>query len=75
MVLLLQGRLTNGDEKMQALEILDYARQLHEVRGERAVLEAAQRATACEAKGDREAAANWRRIQSALTTMQSPGVS
>ncbi len=60
---------------MQALEILDYARQLHEVRGERAVLEAAQRATACEAKGDREAAANWRRIQSALTTMQSPHAS
>ncbi len=60
---------------MQALEILDYARQLHEVRGERAVLEAAQRATACEADGDREAAANWRRIQSALTTMQSPSAS
>ena len=38
-------------------------------------LEAAQRASACEAKGDREAAANWRRIQSALTTMQSPHVS
>lgn len=60
---------------MQALEILDYARQLHEVRGERAVIEAAQRATACEAKGDSEAAANWRRIQSALTTIQSPHVS
>jgi hypothetical protein len=60
---------------MQALEILDYARQLHEVRGERAVLEAAQRATACEAKGDNEAAANWRRIQSALTTIQSPHMS
>lgn len=60
---------------MQALEILDYARQLREVRGERAVLEAAQRANACEAKGDSEAAANWRRIQSALTTIQSPHVS
>jgi hypothetical protein len=45
------------------------------VRGERAVLEAAQRATACEAKGDREAAANWRRIQSALTSIQSPHAS
>ena len=60
---------------MHSLEILEYARQLRDVRGERAIVEAAQRATACEAKGDNEAAANWRRIQSALTTLQTPRAS
>ena len=60
---------------MQSLEILDYARQLRSARGEKAVLEAATKASECEARGDAEAAANWRRIRSALTTLQAPGVS
>lgn len=60
---------------MQSLEILDYARQLRTARGEKAVLEAAAKASECEARGDTEAAENWRRIRSALTTLQSPAAS
>jgi hypothetical protein len=63
------------EDSMQSLEILEYARQLHDVRGEAAILEAAQKASACEAKGNAEEAANWRRIQSALTTLKTPHVS
>jgi hypothetical protein len=63
------------EDSMQSLEILEYARQLHDVRGEAAILEASQKASACEAKGNVEEAANWRRIQSALTTLKTPHVS
>ena len=60
---------------MDEIDIWRTAKLLIDSHGDKAWLEAAQRATACEAKGDREAAANWRRIQSALTTMQSPRAS
>jgi hypothetical protein len=63
------------EDSMQSLEILEYARQLHDVRGDSAILEAAQKATACEAKGNAEEAANWRSIQSALTSLKGPRAS
>lgn len=60
---------------MQSLEILDYARQLKTTQGESAILEAAHHANECEARGDGESAENWRRIRSALTTLQGPRAS
>ncbi|CAN5145130.1 hypothetical protein BH10PSE7_BH10PSE7_34850 [soil metagenome] len=60
---------------MDSLEILDYASQLKTARGESAILEAASHANECEARGDSEAAENWRRIRSALTTLLGPHAS
>ncbi|MCI0467566.1 MAG: hypothetical protein L0Y57_11260 [Beijerinckiaceae bacterium] len=57
---------------MQEAEIHDYARQLLEAHGEKAVAEAAQRACAFEAEGKRELAETWRHIEAALKTMRGP---
>jgi hypothetical protein len=60
---------------MQSLDVADYARQLVEIRGDMALADATRKARNCEKNGDKEAAAMWRRIQSALTTFRSPHVS
>ena len=57
---------------MQSLEILDYASQLKTAGGESAILEAANHANECAARGDEESAENWRRIRSALSTLIGP---
>ena len=56
---------------MQSLDVADYARQLVEIRGDMALADATRKARNCEKNGDKEAAAMWRRIQSALTTFRS----
>lgn len=48
---------------------------LVEIRGDMALADATRKARNCEKNGDKEAAAMWRRIQSALTTFRSPHVS
>jgi hypothetical protein len=57
---------------MDATKIQDYARQLWEVHGAKAIAEAAQRAAACEKVGDKEHAQTWRRVEAALQLMHGP---
>jgi hypothetical protein len=55
---------------MHATEIQDYARRLLETHGDKAPLEAAQKAVAFEQTGDREQAQTWRRIEAAVMLMR-----
>ena len=57
------------------IEIHDYARQLLEAHGDMAVVEAAQRACACEEQGQREEAETWRHIEAALKLMRGAHMS
>jgi hypothetical protein len=57
---------------MHATEIQDAARRLFEAHGTKAIAEAAQKAAAMEQSGDKTAAADWRRIESALMLMGGP---
>ena len=60
---------------MNMTEIRDYSRRLLGAHGEKAELEAAQRAVACERQGERDQARDWRRIQATLKEMRGPHVS
>jgi hypothetical protein len=55
---------------MQPIDIQDYARQLFEAHGPKAIAEAAQKATSFEQKGEREQAETWRNIEQALLLMR-----
>ena len=57
---------------MKATEIEEYARQLWETSGAKAVVEAARKARTFEEKGDKEQAETWRRIEAALMQMKGP---
>jgi hypothetical protein len=57
---------------MQEVDIQDYARQLLEAHGDKAVVEAAQKARALEEQGKGEQAQSWRRVESALKEMLGP---
>jgi hypothetical protein len=59
-------------QEMKELDIQDYARQLLEAHGDKAIAEAAQKAHASEAQGKSEDAKSWRRIESALKLMLGP---
>jgi len=61
--------------RMREIEIQDYARQLLEAHGDKAVAEAAQKASSLETQGDNEEAATWRHIEAALKLMRGPHVS
>jgi hypothetical protein len=61
--------------RMQEIEIQDYARQLLEAHGDKAVAEAAQKASALEKQGDSEQAQTWRHIEAALKQMRGPHAS
>ena len=60
---------------MEETVITEYARQLMEAHGDRAIGEAAQRAIACEQENDKEGAQIWRHVESALKEMRGPRVS
>jgi hypothetical protein len=60
---------------MRELEINDYARQLLDAHGGRAIVEAAQKAYSYEEKGQTEEAEIWRRIEAALKLMRGPRAS
>ena len=60
---------------MQITDVHDYARQLIEAHGSRAIVEAAQKARAFEEQGDKEQAQTWRRIEAALMQMRGPHAS
>jgi len=57
---------------MDEITINEYARQLLEAHGDRAVAEAAQRAVASEQHNDKEEANTWRHIEAALKAMRGP---
>jgi len=58
--------------RMQETEVYDYARQLLEAHGDKAVAEAAQKASALEKQGESEQAETWRHIEAALKFMRGP---
>jgi hypothetical protein len=58
--------------KMQEIDIHDYARQLLDAHGDKAVAEAAQKARALEQQGQTEQAETWRHIEAALKLMRGP---
>lgn len=60
---------------MQAIDVHELARQLHEARGHRAIVEAAQKATELERLGKDDEAQQWRRIEKSLIQMRGPHVS
>ena len=60
---------------MQAMEIQEHARKLHDAHGDKAPAEAAQKAKAFEQQGNVQEAQTWRRIEAALHQMQGPHVS
>ena len=57
---------------MDEITINEYARQLLEAHGDRAVAEAAQRAVASEQRKDKQEAKTWRHIEAALKAMRAP---
>jgi hypothetical protein len=57
---------------MREGEINDYARQLLEAHGAKAIAEAAQKASDFEQEGQSEQAQTWRRIEAALKLMRGP---
>jgi len=61
--------------KMDEINIRDYARQLLDAHGEKAVVEAARKARDCEQQGESEQAETWRRVEAALKLMRGPHVS
>jgi hypothetical protein len=66
------GQRTEEEEDgaVHATEIQEYARQLWEAHGDKAIAEAAQKAVAFDKKGDNEQAQTWRRIEAALMVMR-----
>jgi hypothetical protein len=60
---------------MQAVDVQDYARQLFEAHGLKAIAEAAQKARACEEQGDTAQAQTWRQVEAALMQMRGPHLS
>jgi hypothetical protein len=60
------------EASMKATEIDEYARQLWETSGAKAVAEAAQKVLTFEQNGDKEQAETWRRIEAALVQMKGP---
>jgi hypothetical protein len=57
---------------MQEIKIQDYARQLLEAHGDKAVVEAAQKASQFEMRGEDKEAQIWRRIEASLKLMRGP---
>jgi len=58
--------------RVQESEVYDYARQLLEAHGDKAIAEAAQKAFALEQQGESENAETWRHIEAALKLMRGP---
>ena len=57
---------------MQTIDIQDYARQLLDTHGDKAVVVAAQKASSYEEKGKSQEATTWREIEAALKLMRGP---
>jgi len=57
------------------VNVYEYARQLFEAHGAKAIVEAAQKASTLEQQGNRAEAETWRHIEAALKMMRGPAVS
>jgi len=57
---------------MIAIETQEYAQQLLETHGDKAVVVAAKRACSFEEKGNGKEATTWRQIEAALKLMRGP---
>lgn len=57
---------------MEEMMISEYARELRDAHGDRAIAEAAQRAVQCEHLEDKDEAKTWRQVEAALKTMRGP---
>ncbi len=57
---------------MNTIEIQEHARKLKDAHGDKAILEAAEKARRLEEAGDKEQAENWRRIEAALMQLRGP---
>lgn len=60
---------------MEMNEIHDYARRFIGAHGNKAAMEAAQRAAECEKIGDEVQADDWRRIEAVIKEMRGPHAS
>ena len=58
--------------RMREIDVHDYARQLLDAHGSKAVVVAAQKASACEQRGENDQAEIWRHIEGALKLMRGP---
>jgi hypothetical protein len=57
---------------MQEIDTQDYARQLLELHGDKAVAVAAGKASSFEKNGNNKEAKTWRHIEAALKLMRAP---
>ena len=57
---------------MSETQVHTVARQMLEQHGAEAIAQAAQRAQACESRGEGEDAKEWRHIESAMKAMRGP---
>lgn len=57
---------------MQGVELQDYARQLFQSMGPKAIAEAAKKARELEEQGKAQDASTWREIEATLKTMSGP---
>ena len=60
---------------MQMNQIDDYAQRLYTAHGDRAEYEAAQRARDSEARGNLDAAEQWRQVRARIRIMRGPNAS
>jgi hypothetical protein len=60
---------------MQEIEIREYAQQLSEKYGDKAIVVAANKARAFAEKGNSKEGATWRHIEAALKLMRGPNQS
>jgi hypothetical protein len=58
--------------RMQEIDVYEYARQLMDAHGDKAVAEVAQKAAALEKQGQGDEAETWRHIEAALKLMRGP---
>lgn len=61
---------------MQSMvQIDDYARRLYAASGDRAEYEAAQKAKACDERGAKDEAEQWRKVREKIRILRGPNVS
>lgn len=65
----------DGATRMRETEVHEYARELLEAHGDKAIAEVAQRACACEEQHKGPEAETWRRIEAAMKLMRGPNAS
>jgi len=60
---------------MRTIDVVERARQLRDAHGDKAIAEAAQKATELERSGKLDDASEWRKIEKALVEMRGPHMS